>query len=110
MNADIKITLKGAALLRPQKAVQNAIKKTYISTSNYALSTVRSITPVRTGRMRDGWEIQNDLSTTMRIINQVPYAVYVDDRRLIVQRSLPAIEQYFKDDLLKNNLAELDSP
>ena len=110
MSVDITVTLRGAALLRPQKAVQSAIKKTYASTSNYALSTIRNATPVRTGRMRDGWEIQNDLSSTMRIINPVPYAVYVDDRRLIVQRSLPAIEQYFTIEMLKNGLAELDAP
>jgi len=109
MSADIKITLRGAALLQPKKAVQSAIKKTYTNTSNYALSTVRKDTPVRTGRMKAGWEIQNDLSSTMRIINPVPYAVYVDDRRQIVQRSLQGIENYFKDDLLKNGLAELDS-
>ena len=110
MSVDITVTLRGTALLQPQKAIASAIKTTYKNTATYALSTVRSITPIRTGRMRDGWEIQNDLSETMRISNPVPYAVYVDDRRLIVQRSLPAIEQYFKDDLLKNGLAELDSP
>jgi len=109
MNADIKITLRGAALLQPKKAIASAIKKTYISTSNYALSTIKNATPVRTGRLKAGWEIQNDLSSTMRISNPVPYAVYVDDRRLIVQRSLQGIENYFKDDLLKNSLAELDS-
>ena len=110
MSVNITVTLRGAALLRPQKAVKSAIKKTYTNTSNYALSTIRSITPVRTGRMKAGWEIQNDLSSTMRIINPVPYAVYVDDRRQIVQRSLPAIEQYFTVEMLKNGLAELDSP
>ena len=108
MSADITIVLRGAALLQPQKAVQSAIKKTYSRTSNYALSTIKNATPVRTGRMRDGWIIERD-TDTLRIINPVPYAVYVDDRRLIVQRSLPAIEQYFEDDLLKNGLAELDS-
>ena len=109
MSADITVTLRGAALLQPQKAITSAIKKTYTGTSTYALSTIRNATPVRTGRMRDGWEIQNDLSETMRISNPVPYAVYVDDRRQIVQRSLQGIENYFKDDLLKNGLAELDS-
>ena len=110
MSVNITIVLRGAALLQPQKAIQSAIKTTYKNTSNYALSTVKNATPVRTGRMRDGWEIQNDLSSTMRIINPVPYAVYVDDRRLIVQRSLPAIEQYFTIEMLKNGLAELDAP
>ena len=110
MSADIKITLRGAALLQPQKAIASAIKKTYSRTSNYALSTIKNATPVRTGRMRDGWEIQNDLSETMRIINQVPYAVYVDSRRQIVQRSLQGIENYFTVEMLKNGIAELDSP
>ena len=108
MNADIKITLRGAALLQPKKAIASAIKTTYKNTSNYALSTIRNATPVRTGRMRDGWIIERD-TDTLRIINQVPYAVYVDSRRQIVQRSLQGIENYFKDDLLKNGLAELDS-
>ena len=108
MSADITVTLRGAALLQPKKAIASAIKKTYSRTSNYALSTIKNATPVRTGRMRDGWIIERD-TDTLRIINQVPYAVYVDDRRLIVQRSLQGIENYFKDDLLKNGLAELDS-
>ena len=110
MSADITINLRGAALLRPQKAVKSAIKKTYTNTSRYALSTIRSITPVRTGRMKAGWEIENNLSETMRISNPVPYAVYVDDRRQIVQRSLAGIEQYFTIEMLKNGLAELDQP
>ena len=108
MSADITVTLRGAALLQPKKAIASAIKKTYASTSNYALSTIKNATPVRTGRMRDGWIIERG-TDTLRIINPVPYAVYVDDRRLIVQRSLQGIENYFKDDLLKNGLAELDS-
>ena len=109
MSVDIKITLRGAALLRPQKAIANAIKTTYASTSTYALSIVRDNTPVRTGRLRDGWIVERD-TNTLRVINPVSYAVYVDARRQIVQRSLQGIENYFKDDLLKNGLAELDSP
>ena len=110
MSVDITVTLRGAALLQPQKAIASAIKKTYTSTSQYALSTVKNATPVRTGRMKAGWEIQNDLSSTMRIINPVPYAVYVDSRRQIVQRSLQGIENYFTIEMLKNGVAELDSP
>ena len=109
MSADITVVLRGAALLQPKKAIDDAIKKTYTSTSQYALSIVRDNTPIRTGRMRDGWIIERD-TDTLRIINQVPYAVYVDSRRQIVQRSLQGIENYFKDDLLKNGLAELDQP
>ena len=108
MSADITVTLRGAALLQPKKAIASAIKTTYASTSNYALSTIKNVTPVRTGRMRDGWIIERD-TDTLRIINQVPYAVYVDDRRLIVQRSLQGIENYFTVEMLKNGLAELDS-
>ena len=108
MSADITVTLRGAALLRPQKAIADAIKETYSSTSTYALATVRDNTPVRTGRLRDGWIVERD-TDTLRIINQVPYAPYIDARRQIVQRSLQGIENYFKDDLLKNNLAELNS-
>jgi len=110
MSADITVTLRGAALLQPKKAIDDAIKSTYKNTSQYALSIVRDNTPVRTGRLRDGWEIQNDLSSTMRISNPVPYAPYIDARRLIVQRSLAGIEQYFTIEMLKNGLAELDQP
>ena len=109
MSADITINLRGAALLQPKKAIDDAIKSTYKNTSQYALATARSVTPIRTGRLRDGWEIQRD-TDTLRVINQVPYAPYIDAKRQMVQRSLPAIEQYFKDDLLKNGLAELDQP
>jgi len=108
MNADIKITLRGAALLQPKKAIASAIKKTYISTSNYALSTIKNATPVRTGRLRDGWIVERG-TDILRVVNDVPYAPYIDARRQIVQRSLQGIENYFKDDLLKNGLAELDS-
>lgn len=109
MSVNVTITLKGAALLRPKKAVRKAIKKTYASTANYALSTIRKLSPVRTGRLRDGWEINRE-SDTLRVINEVPYAVYVDARRQIVQRSFSAIEQYFTVEMLKNGVAELDSP
>ena len=109
MSADITVTLRGAALLQPKKAIASAIKTTYKNTSQYALSIVRDNTPIRTGRMRDGWIVERG-TDTLRIINQVPYAVYVDSRRQIVQRSLQGIENYFKDDLLKNGLAELDQP
>ena len=109
MSVDIKITLRGAALLQPQKAITSAIKKTYTGTSTYALSIVRDNTPIRTGRLRDGWIVERG-TDTLRVINQVPYAPYVDDRRLIVQRSLSAIENYFTVEMLKNGLAELDLP
>jgi len=109
MSVDITVTLRGAALLQPQKAIASAIKTTYTSTSQYALSTIKNATPVRTGRLRDGWIVERD-TNTLRVINPVSYAVYVDARRQIVQRSLQGIENYFKDDLLKNGLAELDSP
>ena len=109
MSVNVTVTLRGAALLRPQKAIASAIKKTHFSTSNYALSTVRKNTPVRTGRLRDGWIVERD-TNTLRVINPVSYAVYVDARRQIVERSLSAIEQYFTVEMLKNGLAELDSP
>ena len=109
MSADITVNLRGAALLQPKKAIADAIKSTYSSTSAYALATVRDNTPVRTGRLRDGWTVERDIST-LRVVNQVPYAPYIDARRQIVQRSLPAIENYFKDELLKNGINELDSP
>ena len=109
MNADIKITLRGAALLQPKKAIASAIKTTYKNTSNYALSTIKNATPVRTGRLRDGWIVERS-TDILRVVNDVPYAPYIDARRQIVQRSLQGIENYFKDDLLKNGLAELDQP
>ena len=109
MSADITVTLRGAALLQPKKAIDDAIKSTYKNTSQYALATARSVTPIRTGRLRDGWEIQRD-TDTLRVINQVPYAPYIDAKRQMVQRSLQGIENYFKDELLKNGINELDSP
>ena len=108
MSADIKITLRGAALLQPQKAIDDAIKSTYASTSTYALSIVRDNTPVRTGRLRDGWIVERG-SDILRVVNDVPYAPYIDARRQIVQRSLQGIENYFTVEMLKNGLAELDS-
>ena len=109
MSADITVVLRGAALLQPKKAIASAIKTTYKNTSQYALSTIRNATPVRTGRLRDGWIVERG-TDTLRVINQVPYAPYIDAKRQMVQRSLQGIENYFKDDLLKNGINELDSP
>ena len=38
------------------------------------ITNARALTPVRTGRMRDGWEMDQVDDTTIVITNDVPYA------------------------------------
>jgi len=42
-----------------------------------AIKTMKANTPVRTGRLRDGWTLW-DLGTQALLVNEVPYGIYVD--------------------------------
>ena len=43
------------------------------------LSTLQRVTPVRTGRLKDGWYIKNLMPDGVEFANDVPYAEYVND-------------------------------
>lgn len=58
------------------KAYERALRYLGERSVEYA----RAYTPVRTGRLRDGWRYEVDLSSrTVRVKNDVPYARAVND-------------------------------
>lgn len=44
-----------------------------------AMRTLRALTPVKTGNLRDGWELGDQSSDSAVFVNEVPYAEYVND-------------------------------
>lgn len=58
------------------------------------VNTIKDKTPVDTGRLRDGWELNDD-----EIINEVEYAGYVEYGTIhmpgafMVERSIPEIQE-----------------
>ena len=47
--------------------------------SKKMISVLRSVTPVKTGRLRAGWELTELFPHEATITNSVPYAEYVND-------------------------------
>lgn len=43
------------------------------------LSTLQRVTPVRTGRLKDGWYIKSLMPDGVEFANDTPYAEYVND-------------------------------
>lgn len=106
---EVRVILTGVALVDSKSAIKRVLSKTYQNTSKFAIETVKNITPVRTGRMKEGWGISRDSSVTLKIENKVPYAGFVDARQKIVERSRGDIESYFKTELSNNAVIELNS-
>ena len=44
-----------------------------------AMKTLRALTPVKTGQLRDGWAIGDQTQDGVTFVNEVPYATYVND-------------------------------
>jgi hypothetical protein len=88
-------------------AMKSAINRAKSATLSYGKGAIAAITPVDTGLLESSWETDwgEDEST---IYNEVPYSIYVEEGtsrmagRFMAQRSVPAIADYFADEISKN--------
>lgn len=81
--------------------VKPAIKQTL----DEGVDILKSLTPVRTGKMRDAWELN---LSTRTIDNDVPYAKFIDLGTRFIQpfnitkQALPRIKDRFRENLQRN--------
>jgi hypothetical protein len=76
----------------PEAAVQSLTRRAEAALEGAAgefLDAVRAKTPVRTGRLRDGWEvIPAPDRVAVLIVNPVEYAEHVEERRQMLHETL----------------------
>lgn len=104
MSVSIKIRTFG-------KAFNRRCVKTYLmapaikETLNDAIGVLKSFTPVRTGRAREGWKLNPNVQS---IDNEVPYVKFLDYGTVkmkafqITKNSIPIIKQKFKENIERN--------
>ena len=87
---------------KPTKQIREAAEET----KAYALSLIKSRSPVKTGALKAGWQItvgNNGLTYT----NPVPYTIYQEmgtvhiEPRAMLTQSIPEINEYFKEALAR---------
>lgn len=71
-------------------AVKEILRDVLEETAEWGQNRVKSRTPVRTGRLKAGWNV-SPTSTYIRLDNQVFYAPYVEARRLMAAKTVPEI-------------------
>lgn len=87
--------------------IPKAVQKAVSDTQKFAELTLKANTPVKTGRLRDGWSVMQT-KKGLGITNQTPYAIYVEmgtkhmKARNMVSNSLPLINDYFETQLKQN--------
>lgn len=91
-----KLTLKGRIFERDitNKTITQAIE----NTSDWAQNRFRAATPVRSGRMRDGWTATPQ-RRELFITNSVPYADIVSRRVGLYGKTIPMAEQRLRQEL-----------
>lgn len=89
------------------KTIPNAAAKAVSATQKFAELTLKANTPVKTGKLRDGWSVMQT-KKGLGITNQTPYAIYVEmgtkhmRPRNMLKNSLPVINDYFETQLKQN--------
>jgi len=66
------------------------------ATADWEKQVIKNATPVRTGMLRAGWEVNYD-NLNIVIENPIPYAVYVDAKLQIIASTLPQVQQRLID-------------
>lgn len=74
------------------------ITKAIDDTSDWALNRIREATPVRTGRMRDGWQVTPQLKYLI-ISNPVFYSVFVNRRINLLGKTIPQVENKLREEM-----------
>ena len=75
---------------------------------NYGKGLVQAETPVRTGRLRNGWYSRPEAWDAYSLRNDVPYAPFVERRFGMLSRAQPHIERYLSDSLGQHIEQELN--
>lgn len=89
------------------KTIPRAVEKAVNDTVKFAELTLKANTPVDTGLLRKSWHVM-PTKKGLGITNNTPYAIYVEmgtkhmRSRDMLGRSLPAINNYFEENLRKN--------
>jgi hypothetical protein len=87
---------------KPTKQIKDAAEET----KSYALSLIRARSPVKTGALKAGWQIDVG-SNGLVYRNEVPYTIYQEmgtryiEPRAMLTQSLPEITEYFKEALAR---------
>lgn len=89
------------------KHIRKAISASLDETSEFAKTTFQRLTPVRTGNLKAGWEVEKLGWDSIEVDNPVPYAIFVDSRFAITQKSIPQIEKFFNQSTTNHTLKEL---
>jgi hypothetical protein len=104
MSISININTTGPLHQNPDKHFKEAVETALDETLDYGRGLVRSVTPVRTGFLKAGWESNKTGWDSASIDNDVRYAPFVEARQGFVVRSTPQIQEYFTETL--NTLIE----
>lgn len=103
-NLTSSISMRDNATLKIKSpSIRACVSDALVETLEYGKGLVKSVTPVRTGRLRDGWEIQDN-----SIANDVFYTRFVEagTSRMAAQpmlgSSIPKIQEYWTDAVARN--------
>lgn len=97
----------GQLFVTKGKNIPKAVQKAANDTQTYASLVLRANTPVKTGHLRDSWNVMQT-KKGLGITNNAKYAIYVEmgtkhmAGRHMLENSLPSITEYFKDRLTEN--------
>lgn len=90
----VKFTATGPLHENPDSHLRRAVSDALDETARYAKGLVQDRTPVRTGRLKQGWSVRKSRWSEYSLGNNVPYAPYVERRVGMYSRSKPEIERH----------------
>lgn len=99
MSVSINVSATGPLHQNPDKHFKEAVELALNETLAYGKGQIRSVTPVRTGKLKKGWTSNKQGWDSASIDNDVKYAPYVEAKTSFVSRSQPQIQQYFNQAL-----------
>lgn len=102
MSVSINVTATGPLHQNPDKHFKEAVETALEETLDYGKGLVRSVTPVRTGKLKAGWESNKTGWDSASIDNDVKYAPFVERRIQFAARTQPQIQEYFTEKLNTN--------
>lgn len=78
--------------------VKEILASSLKDTAEWGQNRVKSRTPVRTGRLKAGWNVI-PTSTYVKLDNPVPYAPYVEAKRFMASKTVPEIRAMLRQNL-----------
>ncbi|MBW4421196.1 MAG: hypothetical protein KME13_18505 [Myxacorys californica WJT36-NPBG1] len=94
MSVKITVTASGPLFDNPTKNLRESVEEALDLTSDFGKGILRDISPVRTGNLKAGWDVEREDYSSYLINNAVDYTIFVDKKIEMVKRAQSQIDEF----------------